>query len=230
MVDRSILYHYPLDPFCRRVRLTLLEKGIPIGLILEKTWERRPSFLEKNPLGTVPLLVEPDGHTLAGANAICEYINEIRTAPNLLGETPRGRAEVRRLTEWFDTVFYHDAVYPILLERVIKVVQTKEAPSSYMIRVGRENLEKYLKYVDWLAGRRTYLGGRSLSFADLAGASHLSVLDYLGELDWGQLEEGATWYAKMKSKPTFAPLLADNVAGVLPSEHYRNLDFFGRDE
>ena len=225
MADRTILYHYPLDPFCRRVRLTLLEKGIPVGLIQEKIWERRPAFLEKNPLGTVPFLVEPDGHTLSGVSAICEYINEIRSVPNLLGETPRGRAEVRRLTEWFDTAFYKDAVYPILLERVIKVIQTKEAPSSYMIRVGRENLVKYLKYVDWLAGRRTYLGGRSLSFADLSAAAHLSVLDYLGELDWGKLQEGATWYAKMKSRPTFAPLLSDCVAGVLPAEHYKDLDF-----
>ncbi|MBR6231858.1 MAG: glutathione S-transferase family protein [Alphaproteobacteria bacterium] len=225
MTDRAILYHYPLDPFCRRVRLTLLEKGIPIGLIQEKTWERRPAFLEKNPLGTVPFLVEPDGHTLSGVNAICEYINEIRMVPNLLGETPRGRAEVRRLTEWFDTAFYKDAVYPILLERLVKVIQTKEAPSSYMIRVGRENLTKYLKYVDWLAGRRAYLGGRSLSFADLSAAAHLSVLDYLGELDWGNMQEGATWYAKMKSRPTFAPLLSDCIAGVLPAEHYKDLDF-----
>ena len=225
MTDRTILYHYPLDPFCRKVRLTLLEKGIPVGLILEKTWERRPAFLEKNPLGTVPLLVEPDGHTLSGVNAICEYINEVKTVPNLLGETPRGRAEVRRLTEWFDGAFYHDAVYPILLERVIKVVQTKEAPNSGMIRVGRENLAKYLKYIDWLAGRRAYLGGRSLSFADLTAAAHLSVLDYLGELNWGNCQEASTWYAKMKSRPTFSPLLSDSIAGVSPSERYRDLDF-----
>ena len=132
---------------------------------------------------------------------------------------------MRRLTEWFVGAFYHDAVYPILLERVIKVIQSKEAPSSYMIRIGRENLAKYLKYIDWLAGRRAYLGGRSLSFADLAAASHLSVLDYLGELNWGHLQEGATWYAKMKSRPTFAPLLSDSVAGVLPAEHYKDLDF-----
>ena len=225
MTDRSILYHYPLDPFCRQVRLTLLEKGIPVGLILEKTWERRPAFLEKNPLGTIPLLIEQDGHTLSGVNAICEYINEIKTVPSLLGETPRGRAEIRRLTEWFNTVFYRDAVYPILLERVIKVVQTKEAPSSYMIRVGRDNLMKYLKYIDWLAGRRAYLGGRSLSFADLAAAAHLSVLDYLGELSWVGIPDAAIWYSKMKSRPTFSPLLSDSVAGILPSEHYKDLDF-----
>ncbi|MBO7483719.1 MAG: glutathione S-transferase family protein [Alphaproteobacteria bacterium] len=225
MADRAILYHYPLDPFCRRVRLTLLEKGIPVGLILERAWERRPAFLEKNPLGTLPLFVEPDGHTLSGANAICEYLNEIKLTPNLLGETPRGRAEIRRLTEWFDRVFYQDAVYPILLERVVKVIQTKEAPNSNMIRIGRENLAKYLKYIDWLAGRRAYLGGRTLSFADLAAMAHLSILDYLGELDWGKNQEAATWYAKMKSRPTFNPLLNDNVAGILPSEHYRDLDF-----
>ena len=118
-----------------------------------------------------------------------------------------------------------DAVYPILLERVVKVLQTKEAPDSNMIRVGRDNLSKYIKYIDWLAGRRAYLGGRMLSFADLAAMAHLSVLDYLGELSWGDCQEASTWYAKMKSRPTFAPLLSDSVAGILPSENYRNLDF-----
>ena len=225
MTDRALLYHYPLDPFCRQVRLTLLEKSIPVGLILEKPWERRAAFLEKNPLGTVPLLVEPDGHMLSGVNAICEYVNEIKSVPNLLGETPRGRAEIRRLTEWLNGAFYQDAVYPIISERVIKVVQTHEAPSSSVIRIGRDNLAKYLKYIDWLAGRRAYLGGRSLSLADLSAAAHLSVLDYLGELNWGTLQEGSTWYAKMKSRPTFAPLLSDVAAGVLPSEHYGDLDF-----
>lgn len=219
------LYHYPLNPFCRKVRLTLLEKGIPSKLVMEKTWERRTGFLQINPLGEVPVLVESDGAILSGHQTICEYINESKITPNLLGETPLGRAEVRRLTEWLDGTFYRDAIYPIILERVIKVVATHEAPDSNMIRAGRENLQKYMKYLDWLAARRSFLGGQRLSFADLSAAAHFSVLDYLGELSFQECPELALWYAKIKSRPTFAPLLSDKVVGIPPSGRYMDLDF-----
>lgn len=226
MINKGLfLYHFPLDPFCRKVRLTLLEKGMPVQLVLTKPWERDPNFLQVNPLGTIPVLYETDGHTLSGHQAVAEYLNEIQLTPNLLGETPRGRAEIRRLTQWFDGPFYQDVVYPIMLERLLKVVWTHEAPDPTLIRAGRENLQKYLKYIDWLAGRRSFLGGRNLSFADLAGASHLSVLDYLGELNWQGFPDAALWYAKIKSRPTFAPILDDQVAGILPSPHYGDLDF-----
>lgn len=226
MINKNLyLYHFPLNPFCRKVRLTLLEKTIPIQLVLTKTWERDPNFLQINPLGTVPVLYEADGYSLSGHQAIVEYLNEIQLMPNLLGETPRGRAEIRRLTEWFDGAFYQDVVYPILLERVLKVIWTHEAPDASLIRAGRENLGKYLKYIDWLAGHRSFLGGRNLSFADLAGAAQLSVLDYLGELNWHGCSDAALWYAKIKSRPAFSPLLDDQIAGILPSSHYKDLDF-----
>ena len=113
MTERRTLYHYSLCPFSRKVRLVLFEKGLPYGMIFETPWARRPEFLKINPFGTVPVLIEPDGHILTDHNAICEYLNEIKTAPNLLGETPRGRAEVRRIANWFDTEFYANVFKPI---------------------------------------------------------------------------------------------------------------------
>ncbi len=226
MINKDLfLYHFPLDPFCRKVRLTLLEKSIPVQLVMTKPWERDPKFLQLNPLGTVPVLYESDGYSLSGHQAICEYLNETQLTPNLLGETPRGRAEIRRLTNWFDGPFYHDVVYPILLERVLKVIGTHEAPDATLIRAGRENLMKYMGYIDWLAGRRSFLGGRNLSFADLAGAAQLSVLDYLGELKWQGLTDALAWYVKIKSRPTFAPLLLDQIGGILPVPQYQDVDF-----
>jgi len=51
------LYHLPLSPYARKVRLVLAEKRLPVDLQLEKPWERRPEYLELNPAGTVPTLV-----------------------------------------------------------------------------------------------------------------------------------------------------------------------------
>ena len=65
------LYHVPLSPFCRKVRLTLAEKKLEVDLVEERYWERDADFLRRNPLGKVPVL-KIDGLTLSESNAICE--------------------------------------------------------------------------------------------------------------------------------------------------------------
>ncbi len=55
------LYHLPLSPYSRKIRLVLAEKRLPFELRLEKVWERRPEYLELNAAGTVPTLVEDTG-------------------------------------------------------------------------------------------------------------------------------------------------------------------------
>lgn len=225
MAERRTLYHYTLCPFSRKVRLLLYEKGLPYGLIFETPWARRPEFLKLNPFGEVPVLIEPDGHILTDHVAICEYVNEIKTLPNLLGETPRGRAEVRRLTNLFDTSFYADVFKPLVGERVFKAIRRGGAPESALIRIGRENLKRYMGYIDWLADHRSYLGGRNISMADLGIAAHISILDYLGEVDWDSYPEAKLWYGKLKSRQSFKSLLNDKLAGIMPSESYADLDF-----
>ena len=223
--ERRTLYHFPLCPFSRKVRLILFEKGIPYGLVHEIPWERRPGFLKLNPLGDLPVLVEPDGSVLSHHTAITEYLNETVPLPNLMGETAKGRAEIRRIANWFDTSFYMDVFKPLVGERVYKALKSGGAPNSMMIRAGCENLKRYLGYIDWLAARRSYLGGRSLSVADLTVAAHLSVLDYLGEMAWENYPDAKLWYAKIKSRPSFSSLLNDKLAGIMPSSTYANLDF-----
>ncbi len=226
MTDRCTLYHSPLCPFSRQVRVLLFEKAIPHSLIIEKPWERRPEFLRLNPMGDVPVLVEADGHVVMHHNAICEYVNETTPVPPMLGETPRGRAEIRRLTGLFNTSFYADVVKPLVGERALKVVQgSSQPPSSALIRAGRENLKGYLSYIGWTAARRPYLGGRAASMADIAAAAHLSLLDYLGEISWEEHPDAKLWYIKIKSRPSFNSLLQDRLVGIIPATTYADLDF-----
>ncbi len=50
------LYHLPLDPGCRQIRILLGEKRLEVALKTEKIWERREGFLKLNPAGEVPVL------------------------------------------------------------------------------------------------------------------------------------------------------------------------------
>ena len=94
-----------------------------------------------------------------------------------------------------------------------------------ILRNSRANIRQHMKYLSWLAGSRTYLAGDRLSYADLAAAACLSVLDYMGEINWADAPQAKDWYQRLKSRPSFRPLLAERVRGVTPVSHYADLDF-----
>jgi len=50
------LYHFPLSPFSRKVRLVLAEKKIEVELVEERYWEERADFMRLNPGGQIPVL------------------------------------------------------------------------------------------------------------------------------------------------------------------------------
>jgi glutathione S-transferase len=93
------------------------------------------------------------------------------------------------------------------------------------VRQALERLDGHLQYVGRLAEARRWLAGEEVSLADIAAAAHLSCLDYLGDVAWRNHPEAKEWYVRLKSRPSFRPLLADLVPGLPPPRHYADLDF-----
>ena len=83
----------------------------------------------------------------------------------------------------------------------------------------------HLDYVGWLAHQRHWLAGDALTLADFAAAAHLSCLDYIGYVRWDDAPWAKEWYARVKSRPAFRSILADNLSGSPPPDHYADLDF-----
>jgi glutathione S-transferase len=220
-----ILYHLPLSPFSRKVRLALAEKRIPFDSRVERVWERREEFLAMNPACTVPVLQDANGLVLADSWAICEYLDEAYPDTPLLGRTLAERAEVRRLVAWFDQKFHAEVTRNLLHEKQMKRQFGQGNPDAAAIRAGYANLKPHMDYIGWLAETRAWLAGGALSLADLAAASHLSALDYIGDVDWTLSDAVKDWYARIKSRPSFRLLLADRVSGLAPPAHYDDLDF-----
>ncbi|MDD2868940.1 glutathione S-transferase family protein [Neomegalonema sp.] len=219
------LYSFPLSAPCRKVRLALAEKRLTCDLIEERGWERRPDFLMLNPAAETPVLVEPDGLVAVDSAAILEHLEEAWPEIPLLPLDPAGRAEARRLAAWFDGKFAREVTAPLTHERLFKRLKGEGPPNSERLRIGSANLRHHLDYVGWLADRRRYLAGEALSFADLAGAAHLSCLDYLGAVPWSHNEAAKLWYMRIKSRPSFRSLLADALPGIPPQPRYADLDF-----
>jgi len=219
------LFQLPLSPYCRKVRLVLAEKRLPFELRAERVWERREEFLQLNPAGTVPTLVEDNGLAIADSNVICEYLDEAYPDNTLIGTTLGERVEVRRLVAWFDGKFDSEVTRNLNGEKYIKRLAGRGHPDATALRIGYTSLREHLLYLGWLAETRKWLAGNTLSLADFAAAGHLSALDFAGEVDWSVSQGAKDWYARMKSRPCFRPLLADRVAGIDPPGHYADLDF-----
>ncbi len=225
----ATLLHYPLCPFSRSIRLALAECGIEAELTEERPWEWRAEFLALNPAGSLPVLISDADGPIAGAYAISEYLGETGTGGGGFQPFPgdaAARAEVRRLVDWFHRKFHDEVTNYLVEEKVFRRFGPKSAsPDMEAMRAGHENLRYHLTYIGHLAEKRSWLAGDALSFADLAAAAHLSALDYLGEVPWEDHEPAKHWYALLKSRPSFRPLLADRVAGFIPSGTYADLDF-----
>lgn len=219
------LFHLPLSPFCRKTRMLLSELELEFELQVERVWDRREEFLALNPAGKVPVVVEPDGTVLSDSQAICEFLEEIYDAQRLLGRDAQARAEVRRLVNWFDDKFHEEVTALILYEKVNKRLMGQGTPDSTAIRAGLSNITYHLDYIAYLTDRRNYLAGDTFSLADIAAAAHLSCLDYIDAVPWHHNELAKEWYARVKSRRSFRPLLGDQVPGIAPPNHYANLDF-----
>ena len=227
------LVHYPLCPFSRSIRLALAEAGIEFSLVEEhpRSWD--PEFLELNPAGTLPVVIQDDGPVICGTYAISEYFSEtsILRSPgkarnSFFPGSAQIRAEVRRLVDWFHVKFYYEVSLHVLEEKLYRYqTGTGGEPDIDNLRTANDNLRYHLRYVGHLAEQDNWLAGAELSFADMAAAAHLSCMDYLGHVQWEESEPARNWYARIKSRPSFRTLLFDRIPGRTPARDYANLDF-----
>ena len=222
------LHQFALCPFSRKVRLLLGEKGVGYELKVELPWERNDEFVDMNPAGATPVMVDTarGGAPLIDSMAICEYFEETVDKAAMINGTAANRAEIRRLVAWFDTQFYRDVTSLLLHERVVKRIAHRAAPDAKGLREAMKAAVSHLDYTDYLLDHRNWLAGATMSLADLAAAAQISVADYLGGIDWKSHAQTARWYGGLKSRPSFRPLLSERMDMVgPPPAHYDNVDF-----
>ena len=186
----------------------MAEKGIAYDLERESPWAPRDEFLHLNPAGTTPVLVQ-EGHVaaLADSQAICEYFEETVDKFPLISGSAFERAEIRRLTAWFDQIVFADVVAPLMHERMKKRIIDRAAPDAGVLREAMRRANTHMDYTDYLLDHHSWIAGGTMSLADITAAAHLSIADYLGGIDWAGHTPTKRWYAAIKSRPSFRALL-----------------------
>jgi glutathione S-transferase len=199
------------------VRLALAEKRIPFQIVVPE-----------DPLTHLPVLIDLDGRSVTGLWAVVDYLEGMHPEPPLLPEDDAERAESLRLLDWVTSHFHEEVAKRIVFQKASQAHTgslVKLPPDMQTVRLGRQCLRTALTTLGQLADRHGFLASREVSLADLAVAAHFSALDYYGEVPWSEYQPIMEWYSRMKSRPSFRPLLADRVPGQPPVAHYAELDF-----
>jgi len=211
------LVHILMSPPCRMARLMLGEKRLPFA-----------AQIADDPLRHLPVLLDEDGTAVTGIWAVTDRLETEHPDNPLVPEDAGERAEVLRLLDWTMTHFHDEVTRRIVFEKAAQAhtgSPMRRPPNMETVRSGRVALHDFLKALAPLPEERGFLACRELTLADLALAAHMSALDYYGEVPWTDIPAIAEWYTRLKSRPSFRPLLADRVPGQPPVLHYAELDF-----
>ena len=114
-----LLIHHPVSAISRKIRLLMAEKRILFVLREEEPWNLSPEIYKLNVAGELPIFIF-DGNVIAGNYAITEFLEEVNPDVRLIGGDARQKAEIRRLTEWFDLKFEREVGRSLINEKVFK--------------------------------------------------------------------------------------------------------------
>ncbi|MBI1943451.1 MAG: glutathione S-transferase family protein [Betaproteobacteria bacterium] len=201
---------FHLSNYHNKVRIALLEKGVPFEEAADVKPSQDEAYLAKSPMGKVPY-VELDGTRLCESEVILEYLEEAFPQKPLLPKDPVARAKVREL------VTVMELHMELVVRRLYREVFFGGKVSDETKENVRKDLAKGMRAFKALAKFDPFIAGKELTLADCAAAVHLPLVSAATKLAYGRdaLEEvpQVKGYLKMLGeRPAFARVNADNKA------------------
>ncbi|MFT3735653.1 MAG: glutathione S-transferase [Rhodocyclaceae bacterium] len=167
------------SPYVRKVRISLIEKGLEAEFINDPPWEVTTHVPDFNPLGKVPALVTDAGDVLFDSNILLDYLELQGGAVQLYPADKRDALVVRQLVTLADGVC--DAGVAIVVEG--RRPAEKQVPDWVARQLGK--IDRGLAALERQATNREFLFGNALSAADVATGCMLLWLDFrLPQFEW----------------------------------------------
>lgn len=90
------LRYSPTSPYVRKVRMTAIECGVELEMVVTNAWAPDTDLVKDNPLSKVPALVLDSGEVIFDSPVICEYLDTLHNGHKLLPQ--EGHERFRQLT------------------------------------------------------------------------------------------------------------------------------------
>lgn len=192
------IYTHPLSGSGAKVHAVLNELGLQAELItvdFAKGQHKEPWFMELNPNGKFPVLVEGD-FKLWESNAIIIYLNSKVPAPGLMPTDPKAVAEVHKWLNWNSYTFYNDT-FKVSWQTFYQQF-FKHPRDEKIIAEGLEAVNRDLKVLELGLQGREYLAGK-LSLADFSVCTNLLVREQAG-FDLKPFPNVKAWVERMEAR------------------------------
>ncbi|XP_024152627.1 glutathione S-transferase omega-1 [Oryzias melastigma] len=190
--DQIRLYSMRFCPFAQRTRLVLHAKGIKFETININLKEKPDWFLQKNPLGLVPVLETPAGEIIYESSITCEYLDEVYPEKKLLPSSPFAKAQQRMMLEHFSKIvpFFY---------RIPSAKRNGEDVSG----MEAEMKEKLGKLNEELVQKKTkFFGGDSITMIDYMMWPHFERTEVYGVMNClDHTPELKKWMERMLEDP-----------------------------
>src|SRR5579883_3244251 len=191
------LYHNPLSPNVRRVRLTAAVLGIELEekrLDFTKGEHKSPEYLALNPNGAVPTLVDGD-FVLTESRAIMQYLASKKPESGLLPRDEAARADVTRWQFW-DAAHFSPQLGTLAFEKLLKAMMGLGEPDQGKVQEATSNFRRFAAVLDKRLQGKQYIVGNALTLADLTIASSLMYAKQ-AEAPVGEFPEVQRWFSRI---------------------------------
>jgi glutathione S-transferase len=177
---------FHISNYHNKVRIALLEKGVPFEEDANCKPSQQEEFLARSPMGKVPILELDGGRRLAESDVIVEYLEDAYPQTPLLPKDPFERARVRQLVKFIELHL------ELAARRLYGELFFKRPPVSEEAKaaVGKD-LVKGARALKQLVRFDPYIAGKDLTIADCAAFVHLPIVSLVGKHGFGRdfLEE-----------------------------------------
>ena len=209
------LHGFAVSNYYNKVKLALLEKGIPFTEASAHPMSITSADLLASPLGKIPFIRTPQG-TVCESQAIIDYLEAAHPTPALLPADPFAAAKVRELTTYID--LHVELVARQLYPQAFFGGTVSEDTQARV----RKQLEKNIAALKQLIKFAPYAAGDSFTQADCAAFASLPLVGMACKAVYGEdllLSGGVDYKAYVKmigERPAAQKVLADRKAATTP--------------
>jgi glutathione S-transferase len=201
---------FRISNYHNKVRIALLEKGVPFEEDESVHGSQKPEYLAKSPMGKVPYL-DVDGQLLRESEVILEYLEDAYPQKPLLPRDPLERARVREL------VTFIELHMELVVRRLYSGLFFGGSFSEETKKEVERDIAKGVRALKAVAKFEPYIAGKDLTLADCAAFVHLPIVTLVTKSAFGRdfLEDIAQMkpYLRMLGeRPAFAKANEDRKA------------------